>query len=102
MVVMALQAALLVTLWVTPSTLPPRLTLLELLWALPRRPTFYPLLAVLTAGPTLTLIACQLRGRHRIWLLIAWPMFVTVLVTLFGERVALMLRIVWWQMRQMM
>ncbi|MEX1017711.1 MAG: hypothetical protein WD534_10180 [Phycisphaeraceae bacterium] len=99
LVVLALQAALLVTLAVTPSRLPPRLTLFELLWALPQRPTFYPFIAVLLAGPVLTVLACRVRGAHRVWLAVGWPVFVVVLLACFGNRVALMLRIIDWQLR---
>lgn len=100
MVVLALQAALLLTFQVTPSRLPPRLTLLELLWALPQRPTFYPFLAVFLAGPVLTVFACRVRGGHRVWLLIGWGTFMVLLLAFFGDRVSLMLRILEWQFRQ--
>ncbi|MFA9477070.1 hypothetical protein ACERK3_02060 [Phycisphaerales bacterium AB-hyl4] len=100
MVVLALQATLLLTFQVTPSRLPPRLTLLELLWALPQRPTFYPFIAVFLAGPPLTVLACRVPGKHRTWLIVGWIIFLSLLLTFFGDRVSLMLRILEWQFHQ--
>ena len=52
--VVILQAALLLTLAVTPTDPPDGPRLLELLWAWMHKPTFYPLAALLVGGPTLT------------------------------------------------
>lgn len=97
-VVMALQVSLLAVLALVPGE-PPRLqfTWLELLWAAGRRPTFYPLLAVFTAGPALTLLAVAVPGRHRAWLALSWCAFSLALMVLFGRRIAVMLDVLWWQ-----
>ena len=97
LVVMALQGAVLLTLVLTPTELPPRITLFELLWAAAREPEFYPLVALIGAGPVLTVMACQVRGGHRPWLAVTWGAFLVALLVGFGDRVALMLRILWWQ-----
>lgn len=96
MVVLALQVALLLTVALLPA-LPPRLTLFELLWAASHKPSFYPLLAMLVAGPVLTGLAWRERGEHRKLLLVSWPIFVALLVGVYGQTLALMLRILWWQ-----
>jgi len=97
MVVMALQAAVLLTLLLTPTHPPARLTFFELLWASARRPTFYPLVALMLAGPVLTWLALLERGVHRRWLAVTWCAFLLAVVIGFGDRVAAMLRVMLWQ-----
>lgn len=95
--VVALQAALLLTLAVTPGDPPRASHLLQLIWAWMHKPTFYPLVALLCAGPPLSWLAWQTPGRHRAAIALAWALFLIVLATQFGERTAVMLRILWWQ-----
>lgn len=101
MVVMAVQVSALMALMLVPGR-PPILQVefLEMLWASARRPTFYPLVALFTAGPLLTVIAVWQPGRHRAWLALAWCMFALVGIIAFGRRVAVMVDIVWWQVFQ--
>ena len=94
--VIALQSALLLTLWVTPTWQPPKVKLFELLWAWMHRPTFYPLIALTVAGPIASVMALSCRGKHRRWLLLGWLVFITVLVGWHGERVNTMARVLWW------
>ena len=97
LVIIALQAVLLLALAATPADPPPRITLFELLWASARKPTFYPLVALMLAGPPLTVIAMRKTGRHRWWLALSWMGFTAILIACFGQRVAVMLRVLWWQ-----
>lgn len=97
LVVIALQAVLLLAFAATPTDPPPRITLFELLWASARKPTFYPLVALILAGPPLTILALRKAGRHRWWLAISWVGFAALLIACFGQRVAVMLRVLWWQ-----
>lgn len=95
--VLALQAALLLTLAVTPTDPPGGPRLLELIWAWMHKPAFYPLAALLVGGPALTWIAWRTPGRHRTALVWAWTVFLIVLIGAFGERTAAMLRVLWWR-----
>jgi hypothetical protein len=95
-----LQAALLLTLAATPSDPPTASHLLQLIWAWMHKPTFYPLTALLCAGPPLTWIAWRTKGRHRAALVCAWAVFLVILITAFGERTLVMLRILWWQVNR--
>jgi hypothetical protein len=96
-IVIALQAALLLTLAATPSDPPNGPHFLQLIWAWMHKPTFYPLVALLIAGPPLTWLACRTPGRHRTALLAAWIVFGIILITAFGDRTLVMLRILWWR-----
>ncbi len=98
--VLALQAALLLTLAVTPSDPPSGPHLLRLLWASMHRPTFYPLVALLVGGPALTWIAWRTPGRHRTVLIWAWVVFLAVLISAFGDRTVVMLRVLWWHLNR--
>ena len=95
--VVLLQTAMLVTLAVTPTWQPPRVTFFELIWAWMRQPTFYPFVLLLLGGPTLTILAWMIRGWHRAGLVIAWFAFALLLHHHFGERVATMWRVLVWQ-----
>lgn len=97
LVVLALQGALLVALAVTPGDPPASGTLWQLLWAASRRPTFYPLVALLLAGPPLTWAAWRVRGVHRRWLAVGWGVFGIIAMTYFAGRLAVMLRVLWWR-----
>jgi len=94
--VLALQAALLLTLWVTPPWNPPRVRLLRLLWAWSHEPQFYPLAALLAGGPLLTWLAWRKRGKHRHYLVVGWAAFLLVVVGLYAARVSAMLQVLWW------
>ncbi len=98
--VVALQGALLLTLALTPSDPPDGPHLLQLIWASMHRPTFYPLIALLCAGPPLTFLAWRSRGEHRAVLILSWIVFLAVMSTAFGERSLVMLRILWWHVNQ--
>ncbi len=91
---------MLLTLAVTPTDPPSGPHLLRLLWAWMHRPTFYPLVALLIGGPTLTWIAWRTPGKHRITLACAWGVFLIILIGAFGERTTVMLRVLWWQVNQ--
>lgn len=95
--VVALQAAVLLAFAVTPGEPPAGGTLWQLLWAASRRPTFYPLVALLLAGPPLTVLAWRIAGPHRRWLVAGWVVFLAVAVPLFGHRIWVMLRVLWWR-----
>ncbi len=99
LVVLALQGAVLLALAMTPGDPPggARLTLWQLLWASARKPTFYPLVGLLVAGPVLTVVAWRLRGPHRSWLVLGWGAFLAIAVPVYGFRLAVMLRVLWWQ-----
>ena len=92
--VILLHAALLMVMATDPAPLPLRLTLLELLWAAARRPSFDLLLANATAGPVLTYLAWTAHGYHRRALAASWVVFVVLMIHPFGERVLVMLRVI--------
>lgn len=94
--VVALQSAMLLTLWVTPTWQPPRVRLFELIWAWMHRPTFYPLAALMVVGPIASVMAWCCRGRHGRWLLLSWLVFLTIMAGGFSERVSTMARVLWW------
>ena len=95
--VAALHGALLLTLALDEDPLPWEVGLFELLWAAAHRPMFYPLVAVLIAGPVLTALAWRVPGRHRHYLLGIWGVSVLLLGTVFAERMRLMLEILHWR-----
>ncbi|MFP4146043.1 MAG: hypothetical protein ACLFV3_12975 [Phycisphaeraceae bacterium] len=94
LIVLALMASLLVMLVITPDGLPPPLPLFDLLWAAARKATFLPLLGLILAGPALTIWAMTVPGRHRGWLLAAWPTFLAIALHGWGDRLALMVRLI--------
>lgn len=91
---------MLLTLAVTDTWHPPRIGLLELLWAWMHRPTFYPLVALLVGGPVLTIIAWRMRGRHHLPLLLSWLIFGVAAWYFFERRIDLMLRVLWHELRK--
>ncbi|MEX2213357.1 MAG: hypothetical protein WD768_04475 [Phycisphaeraceae bacterium] len=95
--VVLLQTAMLVTLAVTPTWQPPRVTFFELIWAWMHQPTFYPFAALLIGGPALTILAWTIKGWHRAALVVAWCCFAVLLHHHFGERVGTMWRVIVWQ-----
>jgi hypothetical protein len=97
LIVAGLHAALLLTLAVAPKSLPPDIHLWQLLWAAERRAMFYPLIGVVLIAPALSVLAWRVRGRHRYYLLSTWGASLVLIGALFADRVALMLRIIWWR-----
>ena len=95
--VAALQGALLITLAVTPQWNPPAAKFFEIIWAWMHKPSFYPFVALLVLGPILTFLACQVKGLHRWWLAVCWSAFFVIIINLFGDRVLLMGRMLWWR-----
>ena len=95
-VVIALQSAMLLTLWVTPTWQPPRVRLFELVWAWMHQPTFYPVAALIVVGPIASVMAWSCRGKHMRWLLLSWVIFIAILIECFSQRVAAMTRVLWW------
>ena len=96
-VVVGCQAPFLVTLWVTPVWLPPKMRFIELVWAWMHRPTFYPLMVLVIAGPILSAVAWCCPGRHRLRLVASWLGLAVVLFWFHHDRVTAMLRVLWWQ-----
>ncbi len=95
--VVAMQAAMILTLAVTPSDPPKHSRLMQLIWAWMHKPTFYPLIVLILGGPVLSILAWRVPGRHRRILITAWVVFTTIVVVGFGERVKVMLHVLWWQ-----
>ena len=95
--VVALQLVCIGTFIADPATQPIGLEPFELLWAWMHQPSFYPLVALLVAGPPLTLLSLRIHGPHRLPLILAWLIFVTVMYLWFYDRVLLKLEILWKQ-----
>ncbi len=91
--VAAMQGAVLLSFALVPARMPPNLPLMDLLWASSRRPQFYPLVALLIAGPVLSVLAWQVRGWHRLTLAICWTAFIFAVLTYHSDRIRLMLRV---------
>jgi hypothetical protein len=96
--VAALQGAVLLTFAVDPSDPPQAQGLFQLLWAAAHRPSFYPLVGLLVAGPVLTGLAWCVRGPHRPWLIASWAAFLPLAILWHAHRLNVMLRILWQQM----
>ena len=95
--VVGLQLVVIGTFFADPASDPIDLPLFQLLWAWMHKPSFYPLVALLIAGPLLTLICLRIRGPHRPALLLAWVVFGGVVYWLFWDRTLLKLEILWMQ-----
>ncbi len=95
-IVLALQGALLLTLVVDQSG-PPELglTLLEDLWALAHKPSFYPLVGMIVVGLPASWLAVTQRGPHRVLLLVGWIGFTAAIAQWHWHRVSVMLRVLW-------
>ena len=93
--VLLLQAALIYTFIMDPSDPPRSGSLWQALWALMHKPSFYPLVALLVVGPPATWIGWTVPGRHRLWLAASWGVFLPLLITIYGHRVSVMLKILW-------
>lgn len=88
---------MILTLSVTPGDPPKHSRLLQLLWAWMHKPTFYLLIVLILGGPVLSILAWRIPGRHRTALMMAWGVFTTIVVVAFGERIQVMLQVLWWQ-----
>jgi hypothetical protein len=96
--VLLLQGAVVLTFAVTPAWWqPPPGDWLALLWAWMRKPQFYPLVALLVAGPALSIAAALVPGWHRLVLTVAWAGFAAVMCVVWGDRVETMLWVLWWR-----
>lgn len=80
-----------------PAPMPLDLTFFQLLWAWMHKPSFYPFVALLLAGPPLTFLSMRIRGPHRPGLVLAWIVFLIVIYAFYYDRVMLKLKILWWQ-----
>jgi len=96
-VVLVLQGAVLLTFALVPAKMPPRLPLMDLLWAASREAEFYPLVVLLIGGPALSLAAWTVKGTHRALLVLGWMAFLTVIFTFHLPRVKIMLRVLAWE-----
>lgn len=94
----AVLAITVAVLWATPSPPPPRGGLPLLLWASPQRGLFLAIRLSLGMAAGMTVAAMLIRGRHRVWLAIAWLGVAAGYVVLFGDRLAGMFRA--WRMLQ--
>jgi len=98
--VVLLQAAVLLTFYVKRGEEPPNAIILKELheraWARNNIEMFYPLIAVLIAGPILTSLAWVIAGWHRIVLAASWIGFIIMTLSFFGRMVLVMLRILSW------
>lgn len=92
-----LQGAMLLTWWVAPTWDPPRVRIMNLIWAWMHQPTFYPFVALLIGGPVLTVIAIRIAGTHRIWLVVSWLAFCLVAWNVFQHRLLVMVDVLRWK-----
>lgn len=93
--VLVLQAAVVVTFLLDPTDPPKRGALWQGLWALDRKPTFVPLVALLAVGPAATWLAWSIRGPHRRRLVIGWTLFGCIAATWFAHRIWVMTTLMW-------
>jgi hypothetical protein len=63
-------------------------------WAMDRRWQFYLLMAILMLGPVATILVCRWKARGWWWLLIAWPVFLVVMLVYHERRITVMLRLI--------
>ncbi|MEM1356516.1 MAG: hypothetical protein AAF593_05175 [Planctomycetota bacterium] len=96
--VIALQAALLGTLAVTTQWQPPKVRMIEALWAWAQNVSFYPLLLLLIGGPLFTWLAFSMDRKKLGVLSASWAVFGLTLVLAFGAEAQVMLKTLWQQM----
>ncbi len=96
-VVLVLQGAVLLTFTLVPAKMPPKLPMMDLLWAASRKADFYPLVLLLVCGPVLSMAAWTVRGTHRALTVLGWMAFLTVVFAFHLERVKIMLRVLAWE-----
>ena len=85
----------------TRTRTPPGGDFRMLLWAWLRRPTFVPLVVAMIAGPVLTFLAWRCKGRHRRALVTIWIAALLWLGLGHGERIAVMVEVIWWRVQRM-
>jgi hypothetical protein len=95
--VLALQAAVLLTFFIDPSTPPNSQGLGQLLWALAHKPSFYPVAALLLIGIPVTVLTALYRGKHRIQIAISWISFLTLIALYHHHKFATMIQILYQQ-----
>ena len=92
-IIAAIQATVLLVFTIVPAKTPPDLPLADLFWAASRKPQFYPLIAVITIAPALSLIAWCVKGTHRAWITVLWAAFIATTLAFHLDRVRLMLKV---------
>jgi hypothetical protein len=95
-IVVLLHVVMLLTWWLAPSWNPPRVQLFELIWAWMHQPTFYPFVALVIGGPTLSVFAWHITGKHHRVIAVSWCVFMALLVTQFSGRAMMMGKVLWW------
>ncbi|MEM1108819.1 MAG: hypothetical protein AAGH99_09040 [Planctomycetota bacterium] len=93
--VVTLQAAMLATLAVTTQWQPPKVRVIEALWAWTQNASFYPMLMLLIGGPLLTWLALSLDRKKLAVLSASWAAFGLTLVLAFGAEAQSMLQTLW-------
>lgn len=96
--VISLQAGMLATLAVTTQWQPPKVRVIEAIWAWTQGVSFYPLLLLLIGGPLLTWLALSLDRKKLGVLSASWAVFGLTLVLAFGAEAQVMLKTLWQQM----
>ncbi len=96
--VIALQAGMLATLAVTTQWQPPKVRVIEAMWAWMQSASFYPALMLLIGGPLFTWLALSLDRKKLGILSAAWAVFGLTLVLAFGAEAQVMLKTLWQQM----
>jgi len=95
--VISLQAVMLLTLAVTTQWQPPRLSVIEAVWAWAQNVSFYPALLLLIGGPLFTWLAFSMDRKKLGVLSLSWALFGLTLVLAFGAEAQLMLKSLWEQ-----
>ncbi|MBB6430814.1 hypothetical protein [Algisphaera agarilytica] len=95
--VIALQAGMLTTLAVTTQWQPPKVRMIEALWAWAQNASFYPLLLLLIGGPLFTWMACSLDRKKFGVMTTSWAVFGLTLVIVFGAEAQVMFKTLWQQ-----
>jgi hypothetical protein len=96
-VVLALQALVVLAFYFDASD-PPELaglTLVQDLWALAHKPSFYPVAGLVVIGVPGTAAAMLRRGRHRVWLAVGWGLFAWAMWAWDWHRLSVMLDVLW-------
>ncbi|MEM9417577.1 MAG: hypothetical protein AAGA25_00800 [Planctomycetota bacterium] len=95
--VISLQAAMLGTLAVTTQWQPPKVRMIEAIWAWAQNVSFYPLLLLLIGGPLFTWLACSLDRKKFGVLTTSWAVFGLTLIIAFGAEAQVMFMTLWEQ-----
>lgn len=96
--VIALQGGMLATLAVTTQWQPPKVRVIEAIWAWTQNVSFYPLLLLLIGGPLFTWLALSLDRKKLGVLSASWAVFGLTLILAFGAEAQIMLKTLWQQM----